>query len=281
MLVRDDEGERTCFLSGHRAVIGDTVRWVTAPGEGGKIVAVDDRDTALIRMDHKGREQVLAANLGGLLIVVSAREPGFRAALLDRYLVAADRFGLEVAMVLSKVDLGVDAETDLQITRRTEHMTCPVFRTAIHPPVGLDALTAFLAEHAADRPWALVGSSGVGKTSLIQALLPDEDVGPVAAISEFWGTGRHTTTASRLFQLPGGGEIVDSPGIRNFTPAGLTAQDIGRHFPHVRDLVCRYRDCLHRPGEDGCVAEDELSDALLDSYRTLLSQVTDVHDRRY
>ena len=71
------------------------------------------------------------------------------------------------------------------------------------------------------------------------------------------------------------------PGIRNFTPAGLTAQEIGRHFPRVRDLVCRYRDCLHRPNEDGCVAEEQLSEPLLDSYRTLLGQVTEVQDRRY
>ncbi|TNE91423.1 MAG: ribosome small subunit-dependent GTPase A [Deltaproteobacteria bacterium] len=280
VLVRDDEGERTCFLAGHRVVIGDRVRWIEARGEGGKIVAVDERDTALVRMDHKGREQVLAANLGGLLIVVSAKEPGFRAALLDRYLVAADVFGLEAALVVTKVDLGVDDETEAQIARRAAD-GLQVLRTAIDPPAGIDEVAAFLAEHADEHPWALVGSSGVGKTSLVQALLPQQDVGPVGEISEFWGTGRHTTTASRLFALPGGGEIADSPGIRNFTPAGLSAQDIGLHFPRVRELVCKYRDCLHRPGEDGCVAEQELSEPLLDSYRTLLGEVLDLEERRY
>ena len=281
MVVRDQEGERNCFLSGHRAVVGDRVHWIPAPGEGGKLVAVEERDTALVRMDHRGREQVLAANLGGLLIVVSAREPGFRAALLDRYIVAAERFGLDTALVVSKVDLGIDETTELQIARRQEACDLPVFRTAIHPEPELDGLPAFFAKVSEQRPWALVGSSGVGKTSLVQALLPGQDVGPVAAISEFWGTGRHTTTASRLFALREGGEIADSPGIRNFTPAGLTPQDIGRYFPRVRELRCQYRDCLHRPGEEGCCAEEVLSEPLLDSYRTLLSEVMGVESRRH
>lgn len=262
-------------------MVGDRVRWVEAQGEGGKIVAVEERDTALVRMDQRGREQVLAANLGGLLIVVSSREPGFRAALLDRYIVAADRFGLDAALVLTKVDLGVDDETERQIVRRTTDGDLPVLRTSTEPATGIEDVASFLAEHASERPWALVGSSGVGKTSLVQALLPKQDVGPVAAISEFWGTGRHTTTASRLFSLPGGGEIADSPGIRNFTPAGLTAADIGRHFPRVRELVCKYRDCLHRPNEEGCVAEEQLSEPLMDSYRTLLGEVLAMEDRRY
>lgn len=280
VLVRDAEGERTCFLAGHRVVIGDEVQWEEARGEGGKILAVDERENALVRMDHKGREQVLAANLGGLLIVVSAKEPGFRAALLDRYLVAADVFGLDAALLVSKVDLGVDDETEAKIARRAAD-GLHVLRTSVESGDGVAAVASFLADVSSERPWALVGSSGVGKTSLVQALLPGQDVGPVGDISEFWGTGRHTTTTSRLFTLPGGGELADSPGIRNFTPAGLTAADIGRHFPRVRDLVCKYRDCLHRPDEEGCVAEVELSAALLDSYRTLLGEVQGVEERRY
>ena len=97
VLVRDDEGERVCFLAGQRAVVGDEVRWVPARGEGGKLVEVLPRRTALRRVDAIGREQVLAANLGGLLVVAAAQHPPFRAGLVDRYVVAARSAGTMAA----------------------------------------------------------------------------------------------------------------------------------------------------------------------------------------
>jgi ribosome biogenesis GTPase len=270
--VRDDEGERLCFLSGQRAVVGDLVRWIEAAGEGGKLLEVLPRRTTLRRFDPRGEEQVLAANLAGLLVVVAATDPPLHAALLDRYAVAASQAGLDVAICLTKIDLGVPADAEIDLALRERH-GLPVLRVSVPDGTGLDALRSFLALRAVEGPWALVGHSGVGKTSLVAALLPGTDVGPIGAISEYWGTGRHTTTQTRLFTLPGGGEIADSPGIRAFVPAGLGAEDVRDHFPGMRGLPCKYRDCLHRPDEAGCVADASIEAALVASYRRLLEEV--------
>ena len=273
MLVRDEEGDRVCFLSGQRAVIGDRVRWVEARGEGGKLVGVDDRETALRRVDFKGREQILAANLTGLMVVAAAQQPPFRAGLLDRYIVAAASGGLEVAVVLNKVDLGVPSEVEAELELRE----LDVFPVSAETGEGIDAVRDFLDRDA--ESWAFVGHSGVGKTSVIGALLPGVDVGAVGAISEYWGTGQHTTTGSRVFAI-GAGEVVDSPGIRTFAPGGLEPADVRRYFPGMGEVVCRYRDCLHREGEDGCGAPEQVHPDLLASYRRMLSEMLQIEERK-
>jgi ribosome biogenesis GTPase len=272
VLVGDDEGERTCFLSGHRAVVGDRVRWVTARGEGGKIVDVLPRSRALVRSDPGGREQVLAANLGGLAVVASVDQPAYRPGLVDRYLVAAAVADLDALVVLTKVDLPIapDVVTDVAFRRAHDVEVVPV---STRTGEGVDALRAALEARADAGPWAFVGHSGVGKTSLVAALLPGKDVGPIGDISDYWEAGRHTTTTSTLHRLGERAEIVDSPGIRTFLPGGLEPIVVRDHFPGLPRLGCRYRDCLHRPGEDGCVAEAEVDPELLLRYRRLLDEV--------
>ncbi|MBT3218125.1 MAG: ribosome small subunit-dependent GTPase A [Proteobacteria bacterium] len=269
VLVRDGEGDRLCFLAGNRVVICDLVDWVDAPGSGGKITDVRPRRTKLVRQDLKHREQVIAANLAGLLIVVSAQQPPFRAGLVDRYIVAARAAGLDAAICLNKIDQGVPEEVHTELELRRAH-DIDVLSTSAKTGEGLEDLTDFLAQVSTDGAWALVGHSGVGKTSLISALLPDADVGSILSISEYWGTGQHATTRSTLYSLPGGGEIVDSPGVRTFSPGGMEAEEIRRFFPGFFGLGCHYRDCLHREGEEGCVAEDKVKPALVASYRRLL-----------
>ena len=278
VLVRDQDGERVCFLSGKRAVVGDRVRWVEARGQGGKLVSVEERDTALSRMDFKGREQVLAANLAGLLVVAAVDQPPFRPGLLDRYLVAARGARLDVLVLLNKSELswpdGVRAAVELR-----QRAGVRFLEISAHRRTGLDALHDFLQERAEEGPWALVGHSGVGKTSLAAALLPDVDVGAIGDLSEHWGTGQHTTTGARLLPL-GQAEIVDSPGIRTFAPAGLSSHDVRLHFPGFGDVRCGYRDCLHRPEEDRCVAEEQVDPALLSSYRRLLNELLEIEERQ-
>ena len=275
VLVRDAEGERVCFLAGHRAVIGDQVQWVPAQGEGGKLVAVEPREGTLVRMDARGREQVLAAHLSGIAVVVAAREPPFRGGLVDRYLVACSVGGLQPLLVLNKVDQGVPDDVEAALALRVA-AGLEVVRVSAHEGTGTDALAGRLSAGT----WVLVGHSGVGKTSLVSALLPERDVGPIGDLSAYWGTGQHTTTGSRVFDLPRGGEVVDSPGIRTFAPGHLDIAQVRLHFPGVGDLGCRYRDCLHRPEEDGCVAEETCEPELLASYRRLLGEVMAIDERR-
>lgn len=278
VVVRDAEGERVCFLSGQRAVVGDRVEWVEARGEGGKLVSVAERDNALIRADDRGREQILAANLAGVLVVTAPREPPFRAGLLDRYLVAAGIGGLEARIVLNKVDHGVPDEVGAELRLR-EDAGVEVLRTSAVTGDGLDALRAVIG--STESPWALVGHSGTGKTSLAAALLPGVDVGEIGHLSEYWGQGRHTTTGSRWFAVPGGGGLVDSPGIRTFAPGRLGPEEVRDWFPGVGPQTCKYRDCLHRPGEEGCVAEERVPAPLLGSYRRLLAEIERISAPRY
>lgn len=276
--VTHEGGDAVCFLSGFRVVVGDEVRWVEAKGEGGKIVGVEPRRTALIRREITGLDQVLAANLEGVLIVVAAREPPFRAGLVDRYVVAAHASGLEVAVVVNKSDQGLEDESIAEIALR-EAFGIPFLYCSSTVGDGVDTVSAFVAAHDGG-PWALVGHSGVGKTTLVKALLPEIDVGPIGDLSEYWGTGQHTTTRSRLFGLPGGGELVDSPGIRMFAPGGIGPQEVRSHFPGMAGMPCKYRDCLHREGEEGCVAEETVGPALVQSYRRLLADVIELFGKR-
>ncbi|MEQ1572387.1 MAG: ribosome small subunit-dependent GTPase A, partial [Myxococcota bacterium] len=239
-------------------------------------VEVRPRDTALVRADDRGREQVLAANLAGVLIVTSPREPPFRAGLLDRYLVAASLGGLEARVVLNKVDQGVPDDVEAELALRDE---VPVVRTSATEGSGIDALREVIA--STEAPWTLVGHSGTGKTSLVAALLPGVDVGAIGHLSEYWGQGRHTTTGSRWFALASGGGIVDSPGIRTFAPGRLGAEDVRDYFPGIGPLPCKFRDCLHRPDEAGCVAPDRIAPPLLASYRRLLEEIERITVPRY
>jgi len=271
--VRSDDGDGVCFLSGHRAVVGDRVAFVDAGEGSGKLTDVLPRATVLARLDNKGREQVVAANLQGVIIVETGAEPALAPVLLDRYLVAAWRGGLDAMIALNKVDLGVPDDAAAQLDLRAA-CGVPCLRISARTGDGLDGLRAAIAH--AGGSWALVGRSGVGKTSLVQSLLPAHDVGPVGEISDYWGMGRHTTTSSTRFDLPGGGAIVDSPGIRNFTPAGIDIEDLRTWFPGLRELRCAYRDCLHRPGEDGCAIERDVHPDLIRSYRTLLTELLEI-----
>jgi hypothetical protein len=157
VLVADTEGARMCFLGGHRALVGDTVTWEDAPGEGGKIICVDPRKTVLRRIDPRGDEQLLAANLRGVLVVASVSDPPFHGPLIDRYIVAAEADDLEVGIVLTKFDTGTSAQVESEIDARAA-LGIPVLRTSATDGVGLEAVRAFLNDHPG--PWALVGHSG-------------------------------------------------------------------------------------------------------------------------
>ena len=140
---------------------------------------------------------------------------------MARYLVAASVSGLEAAICLNKADLEAsdDVRNELSLWKS---LGFTVLETSTKSGLGLTALTDFLSsESAVGSPWSLVGLSGVGKTSIVSMLLPNQDVGPIGEISEHWDQGKHTTTHSTIFELPEGGELCDSPGIRTFTPQAL------------------------------------------------------------
>ncbi len=270
----EDRSVRVCHLGGEPCAVGDRVHFLPMGELEGRVVAVLPRERALRRFDRRGREEILAAWLDGLFIIV-ASEPPLWVGTVDRFVVAARAEGLAVVVVLNKVDLTVPAELRAELDLRAS-VGVPWLAASARTRVGLEALAERVA--ASERPWAIVGPSGTGKTSLVAALLPGVDVGAVAELSPYWGTGQHTTTGARRFDLPSGGAIVDAPGIRSFQPAVSDIETLRNLFPGIDSVSCRYRDCLHRAGEDGCGA-DSLPAPLLESYRRMLEEATALAQR--
>lgn len=275
LTIETPAGERRCYVvhgRGKTAVVGDEVFVERGPDGEGRVVDVAPRRTALVRADALNRRpQVLAANVTRIFVVCSI-EPPLREGLIDRYLVAAHRAGIEAHVVFNKLDL-LDGDPELAGEVRE--------RLAVYPPLGypvhfvsavdgrgLDGLRAALDGQTG----IFVGHSGVGKTSLLNAL--DPGLGErVQALSEATGRGRHTTTTSALYHLPGGGEVIDSPGVRGFGLWDMDPDEVKDHFVEFLEHApaCRFADCTH-VHEPGCavVAAVERGDIHPDRYESYL-----------
>jgi ribosome biogenesis GTPase len=237
-------------------VTGDRVIWrPRLDGDGGVIVACVERQSLLARPDaHSGLPRPVAANIDQILVVVAPRPEPF-ANLIDRYLVAAEACGIEPILLLNKSDLLGDGSVEREEREALEALLAGyrdigyhVLRASTVDRRGLDALRARLD----GRTSVFVGQSGVGKSSLIAALLPGAQI-RIGELSQAVTKGRHTTTTARLYHLPGGGDLIDSPGIREFGVGHLTRADIEAGFRELRPLLgrCRFRDCRHT-SEPGC-----------------------------
>jgi ribosome biogenesis GTPase len=248
-------------------VVGDDVEV-----DGERALALPRR-SALMRRSPGGGVHVVAANLD-VLGIVTAVDPPARAGLVDRAAVAAWSSGIQPFLVVNKVDLP-DADEIVAAARERVAGEMPVFAVSASSGTGLDAVAAHLSGHGRG---ALVGPSGVGKSSLLNRLLPGLDLA-VRALSEAHGAGRHTTSVSTLHRLPRGGELVDTPGVREFGLVDVARGDLARFFPgfSVVDDPCRFRDCLHRE-EPGCavvaaVDDDRVPATRYVAYRTLLDEL--------
>lgn len=232
------------------------------------------RASELTRPSPRGLSEVLAANLDQL-IVVCALAPPFDPNVIDRYLVAAALMDMDAMIVCNKIELAsrenrTQAETLLDEFAAIPY---PVVRTSAKTGEGLQRLAALAAGHTS----IFVGQSGVGKSTLLNALRPHTDA-PVGELSANSGEGTHTTSASRLYKLPAGGELIDSPGVREYTPHLRRDQDPGSGYLEflipARD--CRFRDCqhMHEPdcGVKAAVADGRISDRRYRSYCALVNQ---------
>ena len=232
--------------------VGD---WVVLREDGAVVVKVLERRTKLSRKqpEREVREQVLAANID-VLFIVSGLDRDYNERRIERYLVMAQESGARPVILLNKADLAEELALDLdEVVRRTERVSpgirvLPLSAISDH---GLDALPAQLA---AGETAALIGSSGVGKSTILNRLLGDE-LQRTTAVRAGDDRGRHTTTSRELFRMPGGWLLMDLPGLREVqlwaSPEGLADS-----FDDIQALArnCRFRDCAHA-GEPGCAVE--------------------------
>lgn len=236
-----DDGSRSIVRvkrnSGH--VVGDGVA-VT-----GEMLKRLPRRTELRRKDARGGIHLVAANLDVLGVVVATQSPsGF----LDRAIVAARAAGLRPFVVVNKCDLPGTSEL-LAYIRTTYSASVPVFAVSAFQRTGLTSLQEFMG---GGHRGVFVGTTGVGKSSLLNALCPEIDL-KVGALSGCNKQGRHTTTVSTLHGLSGGGELVDTPGFRDFGLVDIAVEELAAHFPgfEENDAACRFSNCRHR-SEPGC-----------------------------
>lgn len=245
----------------HVVAAGDIVLFRPADGQAGMIERVEPRHGVLSRAS-RGRRHTLVVNVDQVLIVASVAEPPLKPNLIDRFLVTAEQAGIRPLICLNKVDL-IDL-ADLQpLIGLYSQMGYRVLPVSAQTGVGIDRLRRALVGQAT----ALAGQSGVGKSSLLNAIQPGFAL-KVATVSEDTQKGRHTTTTAHLLRLQLGGYVVDTPGIRQMQLWDVVPAEVAGLFRDLRPLVslCEFPNCTHTH-EDRCAVKNAVADGWLDARR--------------
>lgn len=249
--------------------VGDWVRF----SKEGSIVQIEERTSSLSRTDISGRkEQLIAVNIDLAIIVVSVALPELKPALVDRYMIAAEKGNLQPIIVLSKIDLLETKELYDQFLKDYEPLGYPIISVSTVSGVGIAELRALLQNKTS----VFSGQSGVGKSSLLNACFGLTL--KVGELTQKTYKGTHTTTTAELLPLPGGGYCVDTPGIRSFGIWKLKKEEVVTHFIEFVELshLCKFPDCTHIT-EPQCevlrrLEEGKLSHLRYESYKTLLTE---------
>jgi ribosome biogenesis GTPase len=260
-------------------VAGDEVRIAVSPGDDEwTVIERLPRRNVLCRSDSRGRSESLAANLDQLGVVIAPR-PACDPFIVDRYLAGAAQAGISTLLVVNKQDLCAEGD-DLSFVEPLRAIGLPVVAVSARTGTGLDELVARLS----GRRSLLAGQSGVGKSSLLNALA-GEALRATGHLSSGSGEGRHTTVSSSILKTPWG-EIVDSPGVRDYAPPLVPAREVQRGYLEIAGLAagCRFPDCLHMR-EPQCAVRAAADSGQVDarryeSYRRLMNLTRQLGERR-
>lgn len=259
LTVQTGSGEFVCRLRGRLkqqdaegdiAAVGDRVTIVLSEDGTGVVDAVHERKSAISRLRtgiKKDFRQILLANPDQIVIVFACANPDPHLRMMDRFLVIAEKQGVDALIVANKVDLVTPAEAH-SVFGLYESLGYPVLYTSAHTGHGVEELRIALQ----DKISILTGPSGVGKSSLLNTMQPDLGL-HVRAVSGTTSKGRHTTQVRELFPLDTGGYVADTPGIRSLALWDTEAEELDAYFVEMRDLVsgCKFSDCTHTH-EPGC-----------------------------
>jgi ribosome biogenesis GTPase len=228
-----------------------------------------DRRSELLRPDGFGNMKAIAANIDEVFIVI-AKVPQVHTTLLDRYLAAAEVAGIDASIVINKADLFSDNGEVLSLISIYEALDYPVYLVSAKTGLGLTELD----EAIANKTCVFAGQSGVGKSSLVNTLLGTD--AKVGELSSSVAKGKHTTTTAELYSLPSGGQLIDSPGIREFHLTHFKEIQVYRGFREFHSVLgqCQFRDCRHNE-EPGCavnalIDDGGISDSRLNSLEYIL-----------
>ncbi len=286
-VVRTDDGrEANCKIKGNfrlkgirttnPVAVGDRVT-ITDGGDGGSfITAIAPRSNYIIRRASNLSKEasIIAANVDMAYLVVTLSHPTTSTTFIDRFLATAEAYRVPATIVINKVDLLTSTE-DRELLDAVTYLYRSIGYEVMHVSAlngtGIDALR----ESIAGRVSLFSGNSGVGKSSLINALLPGLDL-RTAEISAMHDTGMHTTTFSEMFPLPDGGYLIDTPGVKGFGTIDFDREEVGHFFPEIFETSrdCRYGNCTHTH-EPGCavlraIEENRIARSRYASYLSII-----------
>lgn len=260
--------------------VGDIVTVSHAADDADFITEISPRSNYIIRRasNLSKESHILASNIDLAVIVASLRNPETPLTFIDRFLATAEAYSVKAAVVLNKMDTwdDVDREFAAALDNLYSSIGYPVFSVSAKTGEGLKNLVDTLA----DKITLLAGNSGVGKSSLINAIVPGANL-RTGEISDIHHTGTHTTTFSEMIDLPQGGAIIDIPGVRGFGTIDFAPEEVGHFFPDIFRFAkdCRYSDCKH-VGEPGCavlpaVEEHYIAQSRYNSYISILEEASE------
>lgn len=284
--VQTPEGQRyDCRIKGkfrikgltttNPVAVGDQVDFDMEPEqETGVITKLHDRKNYIIRksINLSKQAQVIAANLDQAFLVVTLASPRTSTGFIDRFLVTAEAYDIPAVLVFNKLDLFSDEGLEILAAYKEiyENIGYPCYEVSALQGTNIHLLETLLK----DKTTLLSGHSGVGKSSLMNALLPELEL-RTTEISEWSDKGMHTTTFAEMYELPYGGRIIDTPGIRELGVIDIEPQELGHFFPEMRQRMhqCRFHNCRHI-NEPGCAVlaaleEGEIAPSRYDSYLSI------------
>lgn len=265
--------------------VGD---WVTMEVENdlektGTIVDITDRRNYISRQapGKAFQHHIVASNLDQTLLMATLREPKTSQGFLDRFLVASEAYHVPAVLVFNKVDLYRKKELDLlaELTEMYETIGYRVLATSVVNNTGLEQLVELLK----DKTTLISGHSGVGKSSLINYLFPELSL-RTKEVSGWSGKGMHTTTFAEMFDLPFGGALIDTPGIREFGLVDLSKQELSHYFPEMRKALplCQFNNCLHY-NEPECGVKEAVAEGYIheNRYISYLNMLESLEEKKW
>jgi ribosome biogenesis GTPase / thiamine phosphate phosphatase len=262
--------------------VGDQVELeVENEGENSAMItAIRDRRNYITRQSphNKRYHHIIASNLDQLFLIATIVEPRTSQGFIDRFLIAAEMYGVPAVLVFNKADLYEAREKDLfaEWSGIYSRVGYPVLLTSAREETGMDEVRQRLK----DKVTMLSGHSGVGKSSFINALFPEMKL-RTQEVSDWSGKGMHTTTFAEMFDLPAGGRIIDTPGVREFGLIDVSRQELSHYFPEMRAVLgdCQFNDCRHLE-EPGCavkeaVRQGSISEDRYVSYVNILDSIVE------
>ncbi len=242
------------------------------------IKTIDERNNYIVRVSphNKNQKHIVAANLDAALVVATIAEPRTSTGFIDRFLITAEAYHIPAILVINKIDLLQEKHKE-QLELWQHIYTDAGYE--VYPIVALQPETvAVLAERLKGKTTLFSGHSGVGKSTLINQLIPGVEL-RTQEVSGYSGKGQHTTTFAEMFDLPDGGKIIDTPGVKEFGLIDFEKEELAQYFPEMRRVMqhCRFNNCLH-VNEPGCAVKEAVNESVISidryaSYMTIMDTI--------